>query len=205
MPSESNASGGGVVGVVMAAGIGSRFGSDKRRARLPDGRTLLATTLATVSPAFSRCFLVLRPQDEIEHLLGGAPPPGVEPLTAPHAAAGLAASLGDAFRQLLERGAIHDARAAAVLLGDMPWLQVRTCHALVAQAASDRIVVPRCDDRSGHPVLFGRDFWTALAALTTGEGARTVVSAHRSAVQLVETDDAGIWRDVDRPGDLSTR
>ena len=43
----------------------------------------------------------------------------------------------------------------------------------------------------------------ALAELKEGEGARGVVQANRQAVHIIDVDDAGIWRDVDFPEDLS--
>ncbi|MCY4565494.1 MAG: NTP transferase domain-containing protein, partial [Gammaproteobacteria bacterium] len=50
--------------VILAAGASSRFGSDKRRFALADGRTMLETALATYQTAFDEIFLVLKPIDE---------------------------------------------------------------------------------------------------------------------------------------------
>lgn len=189
-----------VVALVMAAGIASRFGSDKRRFRLPDGHTLLATTLANVRPVYSRCYLVVRPDDivlnDLENELATQ---SVDVIPAPLAARGLGASLGNAFRHLTES---VSATSAAVILGDMPWLGANICRQLNRHAGDNRIVMPRQGDRLGHPVLFGHDFWPELARLEAGNGAREVVSRHRDAIHTVEIDDDGIWRDVDRPDDL---
>ncbi|WP_106419621.1 nucleotidyltransferase family protein [Salinicola tamaricis] len=186
-----------LVALVMAAGVGRRFGSDKRRQALADGRTLLATTLATAAKAYPRHYVVLRP-DETPAALGLAPNTPV--LSAPAAAHGLGASLGDAFRQLLV--CAPDATAAAVILGDMPWLSTASCAQLNARASATAIVVPSHAGQRGHPVIFGRHWWPALAQLKTGEGARAVVARHRHAVVTLELDDPGIWRDIDRPQDL---
>lgn len=193
---------GEVVALVMAAGIASRFGSDKRRARLEDGRTLLETTLETVSQSYPRCLLVTRPDDDPD-LLPPCSTNAHQRLQATHAVHGLGGSLGDAFRHLLakEDGAI----AAAVVLADMPWLTSSTCTRLNQHAHAERIVMPCHQGRRGHPVVFGRSFWPALAELKSGEGARDVVRANRHAVEVIEIDDAGIWRDVDTPTDLADR
>ncbi|GHB21447.1 hypothetical protein GCM10009038_20370 [Salinicola rhizosphaerae] len=197
-----------MVALIMAAGVGSRFGSDKRRARLPDGRTLLEATVDNAGQVFDRRALVVRPGDDIGALLRSAEGAKIDVIVAPNAERGLAASLGDAFRHLNGTDRTSDACppvAAAVMLGDMPWLRMATCRALIAHAATERIVIPRYRGRSGHPVLFGRDFWAELATLHAGEGAREIVCVNRQAVLTVEVDDDGIWRDVDHPTDLTSR
>ncbi|WP_110708216.1 nucleotidyltransferase family protein [Salinicola sp. CR57] len=188
-----------VVALVMAAGVSRRFGGDKRRATLPDGRTLLATTLNTVARAYPRWWLVTRPEDDL--YLGEAfDPARHRRLVADQARHGLGGSLGDAFRHLIAEG--DTATAAAVVLADMPWLSATTCTRLQRHADAERIVIPSHRGRRGHPVLFGRRFWPTLAALEAGDGARAVVQANRAAVSVVDVDDDGIWRDIDTPQDL---
>ncbi|OLO04675.1 nucleotidyltransferase family protein [Salinicola socius] len=201
MSSDSQTESPAVVALIMAAGVSRRFGSDKRQARLGDGRTLLATTLETVSQAYSRCWLTTRPGDDA--VLAALELAGTSPLrrlTAAHASGGLGGSLGDAFRHLIVED--EPAVAAAVVLADMPWLSATTCAQLNRHARSERIVIPCHQGQRGHPVLFGRTFWPALAQLKKGDGARAIVKANREAVHLVDVDDAGIWRDVDTPQDL---
>ena len=187
-----------IVALIMAAGVSRRFGSDKRRARLDDGRTLLETTLATASQVYPRCWLVIRPEDDLGEALVAYN--DLLRMAAPHAGNGLGGSLGDAFRELISQQ--DNAVAAAVILADMPWLNAATCSRLNRHAGPARIVMPRHQGKRGHPVLFGRDLWPALAELKEGEGARGVVQANRQAVHVIDVDDAGIWRDVDTPRDL---
>ncbi|WP_187775868.1 nucleotidyltransferase family protein [Salinicola corii] len=188
-----------VMALVMAAGVSRRFGEDKRRVRLKDGRTLLETTLTMVARVYPHWWLVTRPEDDLA--LGAAFGPGTHRrLAADHARNGLGGSLGDAFRHLLVQG--ETAIAAAVILADMPWLQATTCGQLNHHARAERIVLPCHEGRRGHPVLFGRDFWPMLAELQGGEGARNVVQANQQAVSVVDVGDDGIWRDIDTPQDL---
>ncbi|WP_431025409.1 nucleotidyltransferase family protein [Halomonas sp. H5] len=188
-----------VIALIMAAGRARRFGSDKRLARLPGGGTLLAATLAGTRHLFAERFLVIGGHDAPGHRLADAA--GVGSLVAPRAELGLGHSIADATSELLR----HDleAEALAVVLGDMPGVAATTYAGLVGAAASGRIVRPGYHGRPGHPVLFGRDFWPALARLAGPKGARDVIAAHHSALCRIEVDDPGIRIDVDRPEDLA--
>ncbi|WP_234461490.1 nucleotidyltransferase family protein [Stutzerimonas stutzeri] len=187
-----------VVGLMLAAGRASRFGSDKRRARLADGRTLLEASLANAAAAFDELLLVLRDGDVIDDL---CLPPRVQVLHTPLAERGLGASLAAGVEALSE----HRADALAVLLGDMPWLGTETCAQLIAEVGAGRIVQPVHDGRPGHPVLFGRAFWPALRTLDGDEGARGLIRRHAEHYRPVPVDDPGILLDVDRPTDLDGR
>ncbi|WP_110657274.1 nucleotidyltransferase family protein [Salinicola halimionae] len=190
-----------IVALVMAAGVSRRFGSDKRRARLDDGQTLLETTLATVAQVYSRCRLITRQDDDIEWALHASSGQGeLQRWVAAQAGNGLGGSLGDAFRHLIAQD--DPAIAAAVVLADMPWLSATTCAQLNCHAHSEHIVIPSHQGKRGHPVLFGRRFWPALAELQGGDGARSVVQSNPQAVKIIDVDDLGIWRDVDTPQDL---
>ncbi|MOA68711.1 MobA-like NTP transferase domain protein [compost metagenome] len=54
-------------------------------------------------------------------------------------------------------------------------------------------------------MLFGRNFWPALAELSGDTGARALLQAHSSAVRLVELGDQGIIMDVDTPEKLELK
>ena len=53
-----------IVGILLAAGSGKRFGQDKRHYRLPGGDTLLRNSLAKLHDAVDYVMVVLRPNDE---------------------------------------------------------------------------------------------------------------------------------------------
>lgn len=190
-----------VVALVMAAGLSRRFGSDKRRAVLADGRSLLQTSLALAQASFSATWLVLR-QDDSPKELGIADTVNV--IHAPADSLGLGTSLARAF-QILERSRSEkwDPIAAAVLLGDMPWVSPTTCRRLAERAHSKRILHPRHAGRGGHPVVFGRAFWPELACLHGDRGASGVVRRHAFACHAIDVDDPGIFSDVDVPEALT--
>lgn len=189
---------GRVVGLVLAAGRATRFGTDKRRARLPDGRKLLDASLANAAEAFDELLLVLRDDDTIDDLIL---PRQVRVFHTPLAQRGLGASLAAGTEALSS----HPATALAVLLGDMPWVRPDTCASLIRMASTSRIVQPHHKGRPGHPVLFGRTFWPSLCELDGDEGARGLINRHLEHYQPVDVDDPGILLDIDRPADMHVR
>ena len=184
-----------VVALVLAAGRGTRFGSDKRRATLADGRSLLAHSVERARAVFDDVRVVLRAGERGEDF---GLPPDCQVVISHQAAAGMGHSLAAGARSLLD----SHAQAVAILLGDMPWIESATLRQLAAAAAASTIVLPRHAGQQGHPVMFGRDFWPALGQLGGDEGARSVVRAQRDCCVVVEVADAGVLRDVDTPQGL---
>jgi molybdenum cofactor cytidylyltransferase len=182
-----------VAGLVLAAGFGRRFGSDKRRALMSSGLTLLGCSVATVAARCANTWLVLRPSDDAETLgLTHA----VNVVRCEAAELGLGHSLACAMAAISRDS---DADAVAVFLGDMPWIEATSIERLLAAADADRIVLPEYQGQAGHPVIFGRRFWPDLLLLTGDSGARSVLHAHAEAVQRVPVDDQGVLQDVDTP------
>ena len=94
--------------------------------------------------------------------------------------------------------------AWVIALADMPWIEIATiqCIAVALDLGADLVAASHQGVR-GHPVGFSRRYYAELVALSGDEGAKTIVGAHERELQLIETDDAGISRDVDTPGDLA--
>lgn len=184
-----------MVALVLAAGQGSRFGADKRRVTLPDGRSLLAHSVERALAVFDEVRVVLRDGERAEDF---DLPPGCRVIHCPEAALGMGHSLAAGAASLLD----CDAQAVAILLGDMPWIASQTLRQLAGAASASTILFPLYDGQRGHPVLFGCDFWPALTQLTGDEGARTVVQAHRDRCVVVDVNDPGVLRDVDTPDAL---
>ena len=184
------------VGLVLAAGYGQRFGSDKRLAKLADGNNLLVATLLRAQEAFSDVRIVLKAEDDAQAL---AIPPYIQVVRAAQAKQGMGSSLAAGIKSL----AHSQADAVAVLLGDMPWVSLATLLQLRAHAHAEHIVVAYCDGQRGHPVLFGRRFWPELMQLQGENGAKGLIATHAQHMIEVTFNDSGILQDVDKPADLS--
>lgn len=185
---------GGVV--LLAAGYGRRFGSDKRRHVLPDGRTLAAASLDLYGNAFDQVVVVVRPEDDAlaAGLAGRCPAARI--VRCAEAAGGMGHSLACGAR------AAADWDFLFVALADMAWIQHDTLERLrdaLAAAPPDSVVQPCHRGRPGHPVGFAGRYRRALTELGGDAGARTVVAGAGADLIRLAVDDPGILEDLDTP------
>lgn len=177
--------------LVLAAGASRRFGSDKRQALLPTGRTLLEQSLHIVAATGLRFSVVSQPGDELSALF-----PNVMPVD--DAADGMGSSIAGAVAKLEP-----DTRAVLILPVDLPLLCGATILCVASRLERSAIVRPRHAERFGHPVGFGADFFPALRELSGEQGAQPVIHRYADSVQVIAVDDPGIYCDIDIPEALS--
>ena len=187
---------GPIVGILLAAGSGSRFGSDKLLHPLADATPLGLVAARRLRPACDRALAVVRPgSDKLAELLAAE---GLELVVSAASLHGMGHSLASGVR------AAADAAGWVVALADMPYIApasyVRVATAL---RAGGSIVVPEYRGRRGHPVGFAKQWGEQLSALSGDEGARRIVTAFPEAIVRCEVDDPGIVRDVDQVADLA--
>lgn len=196
-----------VVALVLAAGRARRFGSDKRQACLPDGRSLLQAVLQTQLQACSDVRVLLREGDDWGQALCAQW--GVSWQVVPDADQGMGHTLAAGLRALVaeesaDPGGDHSVRrfdAALIALADMPAVQPDTVRALIEAFHQDgRPAWPWHAGQPGHPRLLPRSSWPVLLDLQGDEGARQRLDW--SLATRVDVPDAGILVDIDTPGDL---
>lgn len=185
------------VGLMLAAGVARRYGSDKRVARLPDGNPLLLASLEVARTVLDEVWLVLRPEDDLQSL-------GLCARERVVRCGDSAQEMGRSIACGVNAVSRHSsADALFILLADMPWIRSQTLALLHGAASTDRIVVPEYEGQPGHPVVFGRRFWSELLTLEGDQGARQIVRRNPQAVVRVEVDDRGVLLDVDTPDALA--
>jgi CTP:molybdopterin cytidylyltransferase MocA len=87
---------------------------------------------------------------------------------------------------------------------DLPAVQPATLDSLrrVSSASPDAVVIPRHDDRRGHPVLVPMAPWRGLAPDDHPGEMRELIAASGCEIVWLDVQDAGVVSDVDEPGDL---
>lgn len=184
-----------IVGILLAAGSGSRFGGGKLAAALGDGVPVGVRSLRTLRSVVAEVIVVTRPEDDA--LRAALVDEGARIEICPRAAEGMGASLAHGV------AASSDADAWIVALGDMPRIRAQTIRAVATALAGGAVIAaPTYRGERGHPVGFAAVLRERLVALTGDAGARDILRAERGRVTLVECDDAGILADVDTPEDL---
>ncbi len=180
-------------GVLLAAGRGSRFGSDKRWQPLADGTPMALASAQALRKALPQVVAVVGAGEEALAVRLAAC--GCRPVLCADAALGMGHSLAAGV------AAAADAAGWLVALADMPWIRPAT-HRRVAEALRRRASAVRavCEGRPGHPVAFPPDWFEDLLALSGDAGARRLLAARPPLACPV--DDPGVLRDVDRPADL---
>jgi molybdenum cofactor cytidylyltransferase len=184
------------VGLLLAAGSATRFGSDKLQHPLPHGVAIAVQAARHLKAAVPRVVAVVREgADATARALAAE---GCEVAVCASAAEGMGASLACAAR------AAGEADGYLVALADMPFVRPSTIAAVRdALAGGALVAAPYFRARRGHPVGFAGALRAELEALSGDEGAKRVVDAHAAQLVKVPVGDPGALRDIDRPADLA--
>jgi molybdenum cofactor cytidylyltransferase len=188
-------SGAPVVGVLLAAGSGSRFGGDKLLAALSDGAAIGELALANLAAAVDSVVAVVRPGDDV--LARALARGGARLTVCANAADGMGESLAWGVR------AAPVVKGWVVALADMPWTTSETIASIAdALRAGAPLVAPSHRGARGHPVAISARYFSDLCKLSGDEGARRILRANMESLTLIETNDPGVVRDVDLRSDL---
>jgi CTP:molybdopterin cytidylyltransferase MocA len=183
-----------VVGLLLAAGEGKRFGAPKALARTPSGTTWVAeSVLALVEGGVRSVYVVVgAAAEEVSRQVPG----GVHVVHATDWEEGMGASLRAGLAAV--EAADPAALAVVVMLVDTPDVGADVVRRLAVHAGPAALARAAYHGHPGHPVLLGRGHWAGVSDLAVGDrGARDYLSQHE--VELVECGDIATGRDVDTP------
>jgi molybdenum cofactor cytidylyltransferase len=180
-----------IVGLLLAAGSASRFGSDKLRHALLHGVPIAVQALRNLQPEVDEVLAVVRPGDAA--LFAGE----CQTVVCERAAEGMGASLACAAQAAGKRAGY------LVALADMPYIR-RSSIAAVRQALEGgaALAAPYFRARRGHPVGIAGRFYEQLLELGGDEGAKKILAAHERELVKIPIGDPGVIRDIDTPADL---
>ena len=184
-------------GILLAAGLGTRFDPSGRHnkllATLPGGTPVVFQSARRLLAVAAEVIAVVRPgAEKLADVLNEA---GCNVIFSIDAERGMGATLAAAVR------ATSEADGWLVALGDMPWIEAATYEAVARRLDEGaELVAPFYRGTRGHPAGFGMVHREALTALDGDAGARGIFSVHTPFI--VDVDDSNVLRDVDLPGDL---
>jgi len=185
-----------IVGLLLAAGSATRFGSDKLSHRLPHGVPIAVQAARHLRAAVSRVVAVVKPGSAA--LVLQLKDEGCEIVVCENAAEGMGASLGCAAR------AAGRAGGYLVALADMPFVRASSIAAVRdALVSGAPLAAPYFRARRGHPVGISGIFFEQLAASKGDEGAKSLLKESERRLVKVPVGDPGVIRDIDTPDDLT--
>lgn len=89
-------------------------------------------------------------------------------------------------------------------LADMPYVSPDTISQIACTLDAGAVIArPSSSGRAGNPVGFNSRLFGPLMDLKGDRGARTLIDDYLGDVVDVEVRDEGIFRDIDRPEDLT--
>jgi CTP:molybdopterin cytidylyltransferase MocA len=183
--------------LLLAAGASRRMGGRDKLVEPIDGQPLLRRSALAALGTGAPVICTLPPDRPLRRAaLTGLDLTLVE---VPDAATGMAASLRAGLRAVPDR-----ASGVMVLSADMPGFTTAALSGLIAAQKADPQALIRGGDEDGtpgHPVLFPRDLWAALAQITGDEGGRSVIRAHQDRVRVIPLPGRMALLDLDTPED----
>lgn len=210
--------------VIMASGLGKRFGSNKLLADFL-GQPLAQNILNTTTGLFSFRTVVTRHEavavlcrnqntDVVLHdfpLRSDTVRLGTERIL--NLCAASVSDTSDVCRAISDQGSVADKPAPDGILfcpSDQPLLRPETIQTMLLLAASlhrttcsHRIFRPTFEESPGAPVLFSSSLIPELLALPEGKGGGFLAKKYPEQVHLVPVRDAYELKDIDTPEDLS--
>jgi molybdenum cofactor cytidylyltransferase len=180
-----------VAAVILAAGRGARFGEAPKLLAQLDGKPLVRHVAeASLASAAAPVIVVTGHRaGEVEAALIDLP---VRIIRNTAYQDGLSTSLKAGFADCPA-----EARAAVVLLGDMPLIRPALIDGLIAAWDERSVAVaPTYQGQRGNPVLLSRELVREIDALTGDAGAGPILRGRADVIEW-PTDDAAILKDVD--------
>lgn len=178
-----------VVGIVLAAGAGRRFGRPKALVEY-QGSRLVDRAVGLLSSGGCSSVLVVA---------------GAAPLTVAGATVvdnpDWETGMGSSVRAALS---VADGDAAVLVPVDTPFLGPDAVRRLIAaHFLGATVAVATYEGKRGHPVLIASSHWEAVISSARGDvGARAFLKAHSELITAVPCDGTGRPDDVDTPDAL---
>jgi molybdenum cofactor cytidylyltransferase len=182
--------------VVLAAGEGRRFGGIKQLADIAGEPMVRRVSRIALQSRLPVMVVIGAHADEVASALDGLP---LDMVRCEAWQLGMGHSIAKGMQELMRR--FTQASCAVLCLADQPLLQLSTIQALLDRHAQapDRLIATTSQGFQGPPVLFPRDCFDALAALSGSHGARMLLEREAERVEVIACDN---FFDVDTKEDL---
>ena len=185
-----------ITAVLLAAGLSRRMGKQNKLLLVIDGKPMVSKVLDELGKTSVDQIVVVvgHEADLIRPLVKDFA--RISVVKNPAYDQGMSTSLVTGVSQSRQSDGI------LICLADMPYL-LSTDYERIIDAFRDRgdtgrIVVPKFENRSGNPVLFGKKYIPELLKLVPEDsGARQILQSHHHEIIFLPMDNDHILRDID--------
>jgi molybdenum cofactor cytidylyltransferase len=178
-----------VSGLLLSAGLSSRFGSPKALAPIDHSPAIIFLIEKLLKTSLKEIIVVL-----------GADRQQIEPCLFKHKTIRVVYNkdynLGQTSTvQTALRSLSPEAKGFMVLPVDCPFIAAQTVEAMIERfkdTPPGRILIPAYQDHRGHPPVFDIRFKDPILQLDTASGINTILHDHPESITTVDLNDAGI-------------
>lgn len=187
--------------IVLAAGQSLRFGGTNKLLAKLQNKPLIQHCMEVVTSITPAQIVVVtgHQSEKITPLLDKE---SVQLVNNSHYAEGMGTSIAAGIKALDD-----DINGAFICLADMPLIKPDDFFQLSQGFEPDGqhdICVPVFDGQNGHPVLFGRRYFSKLSTLKEDKGARLILAKYSDHINHISCPSKRIRIDIDRPDDITS-
>jgi len=184
-----------IIGVLLAAGQSSRFGSNKLLHKLDNGNYIAQQSAKTLNEVFSNSIAIVNKNEtKLSRIFSNC---GLTSVVNEQYKFGISSSIACAMKN------INNAQACVIALADMPFIKVETLKKIVGKMKNEKCIIAPCHKgKRGHPVLFSRHFFAELSQLNNDVGAKELIKNSEKHLTLIEVNDVGVIKDIDKLTDI---
>jgi molybdenum cofactor cytidylyltransferase len=193
-----------IIAAILSAGESSRMGRPKALLPIDGVRFIEKIVTSLRSTRVSKILVVLgHNAAEIQQKISDL---AVDLVVNPDYKQGQLTSLRAAIRGIEAGKDAERVDGLLVHLVDHPYINADLVNLMIERFYETKklIVVPRYQNRRGHPVIFSRALFGELLVAPLDQGAKAVVHAHRDHTLEIDTNDEGAIIDIDTPEEYRT-
>ena len=180
--------------ILLAAGLSSRFGSNKLLAPVGGKQPLILHTIKNILEASNKLLVVSKDSDvAVNNLLDQE---NIPHASTPLSALGMGHSLAFGVQQR------PSWPGWIICLADMPAIKTATYLSVQQALQHHQLVVPSHNGTWGKPVGFSAYYYRQLTLLQGDEGGKSILRNNKAHVHDIHCNDPGILLDTDTPEQL---
>ncbi len=184
-----------IMGILLAAGKSTRFGSNKLLHQLGNGNCIAQQAAKTLIKNIPNSIAIMNNNEtELSRLFSAY---GFTCIVNNQYQSGMGSSIACAIKNT------NNAQACVIALADMPFIKSSTIKSIIKKMGKEKcIIAPSYKGKRGHPVLFSQHFFAELSKLNNDVGAKELIRKNQSCLTLIEVNDSGIIKDIDILDDI---